>query len=153
MKLQVGNQLHDPDGAARSRGGVAGGPEAPLPQEQPVATRRADGSVRVRVGDAVVTAFVEGDQVWVDGRVRRVRPVASAGPVALPDKVTPPMPATVVKVLVGVGDVVEQGQKLVTVSAMKMETALRAPRGGVVTKVNAAPGQQVRPGEELVVVE
>jgi biotin carboxyl carrier protein len=63
------------------------------------------------------------------------------------------MPATVVKVLVAVGDTVEAGQKLVTVAAMKMETALRSPRAGTVARVSATPGQQVRPGDELVVVE
>ena len=60
------------------------------------------------------------------------------------------MPATVVRVLVAVGDAVEAGQKVVVVAAMKMETTLRAPRAGVVRAVNVTPGQQVRPGEELV---
>lgn len=119
-----------------------------------VGVRRSDGSVAVTVGERTVAAFVAGDQVWIDGRVRRVRPVASAGTAApLSEKVTPPMPATVVKVLVAVGDAVIVGQKLVTVAAMKMETALRSPRAGFVTVVNVVPGQQVRPGEELVVVE
>ena len=132
-KMQVGTQTTDAPGAAE---------------------RRADGAVRVTTGGVVRTAHVGGDQVWIDGRVRRVRPVAAAGPAAvIPDKVTPPMPATVVRVLVAVGDAVVQGQKLVTVAAMKMETALKSPRAGVVTAVNAAPGQQVRPGDELVVVE
>lgn len=108
----------------------------------------------IPAGESVRIAFVEGDQVWIDGRVRRVKAVAGRGSAApLPDKVTPPMPATVVKVLVAVGDTVTMGQKLVTVAAMKMETALRSPRSGVVTAVNAVPGQQVRPGDELVVVE
>jgi len=109
--------------------------------------------VAIQVGDTVRTAFVAGDQVWIDGRVRRVRPAAAvATAAAIPDKVTPLMPATVVKVLVTVGESVTVGQKLVTVAAMKMETALRSPRAGVVTAVNVVPGQQVRPGEELIVV-
>ncbi|MDP2316745.1 MAG: biotin/lipoyl-containing protein [Pseudomonadota bacterium] len=137
MRVQVGIQVYDT---------ASGGPS--------VASRRADGSVAVRHGETVRTAFVAGDQVWIDGRVRRVRPIAGGvDPAALPTKVTPPMPATVVKVLVGVGESVTVGQKLVTVAAMKMETALRSPRAGVVKAVNVVPGQQVRPGEELVVVE
>lgn len=134
MKIQVGSQQIE-----------AGTPAA--------AERRADGGVRLDVNGRTVTAYVAGDQVWIDGRVRRVRPVATGAAAVIPDKVTPPMPATVVKVLVAVGDAVEQGQKLVTVAAMKMETALRSPRAGTVTKINVAPGAQVRPGEELVVVE
>ena len=146
VKVQVGHQVVDSDVVAP--GGVAGG--SPPPQEP---QRRPDGSVLVNVGGIVRTAFVAGDQVSIGGRVRRVRPVAGGSAAPLPTTVTPPMPATVVKVLVAVGDTVEAGQKLVTVAAMKMETALRSPRAGVVTAVRAVPGQQVRPGEELVVVE
>ena len=112
--------------------------------------RRDDGSLRITVAGVTKTAWVDGDRVWVDGRVRRVRPVAAARAEAVPDRVTPPMPATVVRVLVAVGDAVEAGQKVVVVAAMKMETTLRAPRAGVVRAVNVTPGQQVRPGEELV---
>ena len=147
VKVFVGAQVVD----AAARGALRGG-GAPLPQE-PATIIRTDGSVAIQVGDTVRTAFVAGDQVWIDGRVRRVRPAAAvATAAAIPDKVTPLMPATVVKVLVTVGESVTVGQKLVTVAAMKMETALRSPRAGVVTAVNVVPGQQVRPGEELIVV-
>jgi biotin carboxyl carrier protein len=70
-----------------------------------------------------------------------------------PRKVTPTFPATVVAVMVAVGDEVRSGQPLVVVSAMKMEMTLSAPHAGVVRAVNAAPGATVSPGDELVVVE
>ena len=64
--------------------------------------------------------------------------------------VTPPMPGQVVSVLVQVGDVVEAGQPVVVITAMKMETTLTAPHGGTVTAVNTSEGAQVMPGDILV---
>jgi biotin carboxyl carrier protein len=68
-------------------------------------------------------------------------------------KVAPSFPATVVRVLVEVGEVVTQGQALVVVSAMKMEMTLTAPHAGVVRSINAAKGASVGPEDELVVVD
>jgi biotin carboxyl carrier protein len=63
------------------------------------------------------------------------------------------MPATVVRILVSVGDEVEQGQALVVVSAMKMETTLTAPHKGSVRAIRAEVGATVRPGDVVVDVE
>jgi biotin carboxyl carrier protein len=60
------------------------------------------------------------------------------------------MPATVVRILVQVGDEVDQGQALVVVSAMKMEATLSSPRKGVVRAIHTSVGATVRPGEVLV---
>lgn len=61
-----------------------------------------------------------------------------------------PMPGKVVKVLVEVGDVVERGQPLLTVEAMKMEHALKSPRRAIVKALRAQAGDQVVPGRALV---
>ncbi len=70
-----------------------------------------------------------------------------------PTEVTPPMPALVISVPVSEGDVVEKGQPVVIVSAMKMETTLVAPFNGTVKKVNVAEGDKVMPGDILVDIE
>jgi len=70
-----------------------------------------------------------------------------------PTEVTPPMPAVVISVAVAEGDVVEKGQAVVIVSAMKMETTLFAPFDGTVKKVNVAEGDKVMPGDILVDIE
>ncbi|MFZ5480539.1 MAG: biotin/lipoyl-containing protein [Myxococcota bacterium] len=114
--------------------------------------RMPDGSLRVRVGERVVTAWVHGDQVWIGGRVRAVKPVAP-GAAESAGAVTPPMPGTVTKVFVAAGDAVKRGDKLLAVTAMKMETVLRAPKDGVVRAVLAAPGASVKAGEKLVEIE
>ncbi len=63
------------------------------------------------------------------------------------------MPSVVVRVLVKEGDRVVKGQGLVVVTAMKMETTLKAPHSGVVRKVNTYPEAKVMPGDILVEIE
>lgn len=71
----------------------------------------------------------------------------------IPDEVTPVMPSVVVSLLVSVGESVAEGQGLIVLSAMKMETTLFAPYAGKVTGVNAAKGDKVMPGDILIEIE
>jgi biotin carboxyl carrier protein len=63
-----------------------------------------------------------------------------------------PMPGLVVSIPVEIGAVVEHGQTVVVLEAMKMENDLSAPRGGVVKEIKVAPGQAVNQGQPLVIV-
>ncbi len=63
-----------------------------------------------------------------------------------------PMPGTVIRVGVAVGDQVTQGQPLLWLEAMKMEHTISAPADGVVAELGVAPGQQVEVGAVLAVV-
>ena len=62
------------------------------------------------------------------------------------------MPGTVIRVGVQVGDVVEQGQPLLWLEAMKMEHTIAAPAGGVLSELRVEAGQQVEVGAVLAVV-
>jgi len=62
------------------------------------------------------------------------------------------MPGTVLAVNVTAGDLVEAGQVLGMMEAMKMELSLTAPSDGVVTAVDAAAGAQVGLGDRLFVI-
>ena len=64
-----------------------------------------------------------------------------------------PLPGTVVKVAVAVGDPVTAGDTLVAIEAMKMEHEVRAPSDGTVTEVHVAAGEQVEAGRLLVVID
>ena len=64
-----------------------------------------------------------------------------------------PMPGLVVSIEVAAGDVVEEGQALATVEAMKMENVLRAERRAKVAKVNAAPGDSLAVDEVIMEFE
>lgn len=106
---------------------------------------------------AVETA--EGKAVMIEGctfflsddRAPQMR--TRSGTKAGPKTVTPPMPSVVTQILVAAGQTVEQGQGLVVVSAMKMDTTLTAPYSGVVTRINVAEGEKVAPKQVLVDIE
>eukprot|EP00308_Calcidiscus_leptoporus_P024260 CAMPEP_0119373062 /NCGR_PEP_ID=MMETSP1334-20130426/23605_1 /TAXON_ID=127549 /ORGANISM="Calcidiscus leptoporus, Strain RCC1130" /LENGTH=1251 /DNA_ID=CAMNT_0007390719 /DNA_START=133 /DNA_END=3888 /DNA_ORIENTATION=+ len=64
-----------------------------------------------------------------------------------------PMPGVVVGVKVKVGDVISEGEPLVVLSAMKMETQIPAPKAGTVTRMLCVEGDKVEPDDLLLVVE
>jgi propionyl-CoA carboxylase alpha chain len=64
-----------------------------------------------------------------------------------------PMPGTVVRVAVAVGDTVTTGQPLLWLEAMKMEHQISAPSDGVVAELDVSAGQQVDVGAVLAVVQ
>ncbi|MEM0986016.1 MAG: acetyl/propionyl/methylcrotonyl-CoA carboxylase subunit alpha [Pseudomonadota bacterium] len=64
--------------------------------------------------------------------------------------ITSPMPGRIVAVFVKDGETVQEGQKLVTVEAMKMEHALEAPFDGTVTEVAATIDGQIAEGAILL---
>lgn len=69
------------------------------------------------------------------------------------DSVQSLMPGLLVKVMVAVGDDVKEGTTLVIVEAMKMQNELRAPRDGIVKRINYEEGDQVEALKPLVELE
>ena len=64
-----------------------------------------------------------------------------------------PMPGLIVKIDVEVGDLVQEGQALCTVEAMKMENILRAERATRVKKINANAGDSLAEDETIMEFE
>lgn len=64
-----------------------------------------------------------------------------------------PMPGLVTKIMVEVGEEVQEGQALATVEAMKMENILKAERKGVVKAVKAAAGASLKVDEIIMEFE
>ena len=62
------------------------------------------------------------------------------------------LPGTVLKVLVGVGDTIAEGDVIAVIEAMKMETEIKSPLSGVVKSVDIEVGNQVKTGQELVTI-
>ena len=63
------------------------------------------------------------------------------------------IPGRIMAVGVRAGEVVEAGQRLLSVEAMKMENAVIAPWAGTIARVGVVAGQTVELGDELVVIE
>ncbi|GAB4202875.1 MAG: biotin carboxylase N-terminal domain-containing protein [Tibeticola sp.] len=57
----------------------------------------------------------------------------------------------VVAVRVAAGEVVDAGQTLLTLESMKIEHQISAPQRAHIARVAVAPGQQVQPGQVLIV--
>ncbi|MEP7021806.1 MAG: biotin/lipoyl-containing protein, partial [Pseudonocardiales bacterium] len=72
-----------------------------------------------------------------------------AGAATSGDTLTAPMQGTIVKVAVAEGDVVEAGQMVVVLEAMKMEQPLNAHKAGTITALNAEVGAVVTSGSPI----
>jgi 3-methylcrotonyl-CoA carboxylase alpha subunit len=116
-------------------------------------------SLRLLVDDHLIAArlVVRGDTTFVhfDGhdlvltRVPRF-PAADTADTAGARKA--PMPGKVLAVKVAAGDVVEAGQVLVVLEAMKMEHNIESPIAGLVGEVLVQAGEVVAADQELVTV-
>lgn len=70
-----------------------------------------------------------------------------------PGDVASPLAGKIVSVAVEVGSQVAQGDLVVTMEAMKMNTFVHAARAGKVTAVNVASGDAVQEGDVLLTIE
>ena len=95
-----------------------------------------------------------GERVEVevqDDRSKQIEALTGQGRKAVVGGVVKaPMPGLVVRVEVSEGQVVEIGEGLVVVEAMKMENELRATHKGVVEAVHVRAGDRVEKGTPLV---
>lgn len=71
---------------------------------------------------------------------------ASAGATAI----NAPMPGLVLRIPVAVGDIVAEGDEVMVLEAMKMETPISATVGGTVQSITVNQGDQVKAGQALV---
>ncbi len=113
-----------------------------------VAQRRGPGDWRLQAGGHEYSASVVDEAA--------ARALALSGGVAGSARaraLKAPMPGLVVKVEVGPGDLVEAGQGLVIVEAMKMENELKALTGGRVARVAVQAGDAVEKDQVLMEFE
>lgn len=121
----------------------------------------ATGDVRVRIARALQQTVVHAPAAPAGA------PVAAGGPTpdadALldhPGLMTSPMVGVVytgsdpgAPPFVKPGDVVEAGATLLLIEAMKVFNPIKAPRGGVVTRILVSNGVPVEYGEPLLILE
>tara|TARA_B110000196_G_scaffold62755_1_gene52448 strand:+ start:97 stop:597 length:501 start_codon:yes stop_codon:yes gene_type:complete len=69
------------------------------------------------------------------------------------DKISAPMPGRVVKILKSIGDMVSEGEGVVVVEAMKMESELKTTIDGKITGISVKEGDTVDLGSHILTVE
>ncbi len=91
-----------------------------------------------------------------DINVRNANVVAESSRVANeddPNEVGANIPGNIVKVLVGEGDHVDEGEPIAVIEAMKMETNILATAEGQIKEICVKEGQQVKAGQLVAVIE
>jgi pyruvate carboxylase subunit B len=76
--------------------------------------------------------------------------VKTAPAVAGGTNITAPMPGLVLRIPVAIGDMVAEGDEVMVLEAMKMETPIAATAGGTITDILVTQGDQVKSGAVLV---
>ncbi len=127
-----------------------------------------DGTVLV---DGIAyDAALEGETATVGGESYAVEvsglAVTAAAATAAPASLTAPavteagtgavlaiMPGKIIRVMVEVGQQVEEGEPVCVLEAMKMENELHALQGGSVRAVHVEPGDDVEKDQVLVEIE
>lgn len=75
---------------------------------------------------------------------------AAPKPAAGANSVTAPLPGTITKVLIKVGDTVKAGDTVLMMEAMKMENSITAEGSGTVKAILVEAGAQVQSGQALI---
>ena len=129
---------------------------------EPVPTGKAKSRAQTNdAGEEIYTVEVEGVSYTVavndGGDVTAIAgagsAVAAAGASSVAtggDPVTAPLAGTVVKMLVQHGQQVSEGESIVILEAMKMETSVSAPKAGQIVEVIAKSGDSVTVGDVLL---
>ncbi|MCB1620466.1 MAG: sodium-extruding oxaloacetate decarboxylase subunit alpha [Thiothrix sp.] len=130
---------------------------------EPRPTANDSAVVMSDAGEEVYTVEVEGQKYTVTvsngGDISGIVPVGGAAvagsttagaPAAEGEPFPAPLAGNIFKVLVGPGDEVSEGEPMIILEAMKMETAISAPRDGVVASVRVKEGDAVAVGDTLL---
>tara|TARA_Y100000782_G_scaffold82722_1_gene89388 strand:+ start:2140 stop:3921 length:1782 start_codon:yes stop_codon:yes gene_type:complete len=138
-----------------------GNPDAfePVPtgNEAPAASGKSDAPQAYTVavnGKEYVVQVTEGGDIAGIKPIgdSAAAPAAAAAPVGEGDAQGAPLSGNIFKVLVSAGDEVEEGDVVMILEAMKMETEVRAVRAGTVVSVDVKVGDAVAVGDTLLTI-
>lgn len=133
---------------------IAPAPDCDIVQVEPgvYSILRDGASYEVRVGAEQVHVGERRFDFGVDDP-RKWKRSAAGGAAHGNANIAAPMPGKIVRLLVASGDIVEPGQGVIVVEAMKMQNELKSPIAGRVSAVRCAENDSVNAGAVLVVIE
>jgi len=122
--------------------------------------KSASGAYNVTVNGKTYHVEAKNGAISVNGKAYTVAigeaTAAPAAPAAAPagngTQITSPMPGTVLRVLVSVGQAVKTGDELIILEAMKMEQPIKSTADGVISAINVNQGDVVESGEVVAVI-
>jgi oxaloacetate decarboxylase alpha subunit len=129
----------------------------PVPTGIPMVQKPALQSVPAD-DKGVYTISVNGQsyvvEVQTGGDLSNITPVASAPVSTAPpapqgEVIKAPLAGNIFKVNVNVGEHIQQGDVILILEAMKMETEIRAPKAGTITMISISEGDSVAVGDAL----
>ncbi len=112
-------------------------------------------------GNATYTVNVNGQafsvQVSAGGAppqqvLSATAPAVSATPAANGTSVTSPLPGSVFSLKVAVGDQVNEGDVVIIIESMKMETEIHASASGTINSIQVQEGQKVNTDDNLLII-
>ena len=134
-----------------------GNPDAfePAPSEGDDGQEEGVYTVTVEGRRYTVTVSDGGDIDGIkplDGEAPAASGAAPAAPAGDGEPVPAPLAGNIFEVLVKPGQRVEEGERVLVLEAMKMETDVAAPRAGTVAEVRVKPGDAVAVGDVLLTI-
>jgi oxaloacetate decarboxylase alpha subunit len=128
----------------------------PPPGTEPSPAPASSHSVATAAGSAVYSVRVNGKEYTVEvaegGEIGEVRSPMRPATTGSGQKVAAVLAGNIFKVHVSPGNRVEEGQPLLVVEAMKMETTVSAPKSGTISDVFVREGDVVAVGDPLVAI-
>lgn len=131
----------------------------PVPSEQPPATAAASSAgdqetytIKVNGQAYVVQVNEGGDISHVESSETTAPPAASSEPAGEGEPVTAPLSGNIWKIQVSPGQQVNEGDTLLILEAMKMETQIVASKSGTVSSISVKQGDAVKVGDHLATI-
>ncbi len=129
---------------------------------EPAPTGKESSVVTNDAGEEIYTVEVDGKKYTVSvnngGDLTGIKPLqggsvaAKPAPTSEARQVPAPLAGNIIKIAVNVGDEVQEGDVLLLLEAMKMETQISAPCSGTITSIDVKTGDSVVVGKTLLAI-
>ncbi len=128
------------------------------------ATGDAPSGYTVVVNGKEYSVVLNGGEATVNGKkysvdvqegVRETRKMAAEPIKGAPEEavsVKAPLPGVVVRIIAGEGDAINDGDTILVMEAMKMETEIKSPATGTITSITVGVGEKVQAGHILALI-